>query len=354
MSPIAAEMSGSNIDTGMVGLAARMRYRADGIDGHRTPAAAETTMEHISAQTPAGIPARRIRQRLRARAHLRNRRRCSAATTRSRAVLAASIVLAAGATVALSPTTPVLADGGGDLTPDRIQAWVATQPGGGITPAGPSCEAWRLMVRDENSPAWDTALDSRIEADGIVARLHLRRCAERYQLAWIRMETPESLARTVVRELSDQSSRVLPTAELRLSPGGLAVVNLATWLAVEDPAEISITAAVPGQSITVTAWVESTVFDIIAADTDTGASTTTTVECPGTGVIWEPSLADDSARCTHTFTTVPTAPATVSASLIWRGEWRANTGARGDLSTIRGRPNQTELPVVEIVTVGRR
>ena len=309
-------------------------------------------MEHISAHTPAGIPARRIRQRLRARAHLRNRRRCTA--TRSRVALTVSIVLAAGAAVALSPTAPVLADGGGDLTPDRIQAWVATQPGGGITPAGSSCEAWRLLVRDENSPAWDTALDSRTEADGIVARLHLRRCTERYQLAWIRMETPESLARTVVRELSDQSSRVLPTAELRLSPGGLAVVNLETWLAVEDPAEISITAAVPGQSITVTAWVESTVFDIIAADTDTGASTTTTVECPGTGVIWQRSLADDSTRCTHTFTTVPTAAATVSASLIWRGEWRASTGARGDLSTIRGRPNQTELPVVEIVTVGRR
>ena len=307
--------------------------------------------------TSAHTPARLIRQRHRARRHHRNRCRRPAATSAlSRAVLTASIVLSAGISVALPTTTPVIAEGGGDLTPDRIEAWVATQPGGGITPAGPSCDAWRLMVRDENSPAWDTALDSRIEDDGIVARLYVRRCTGRYQLAWIRVETPESLARTVVRELTYQSSGVLPTPELHLAPARLAVVNLATWLAVKDPAEISITAAVPGLSMTVTAWVESTMFDIIAADIDTPAAgkTTTTVECPGTGVIWERSLADDTARCTHTFTAASPTPATVSASLIWRGEWRASTGARGDLGTIRGRPGQIELPVVEIVTVGRR
>ena len=247
----------------------------------------------------------------------------------------------------------VLADAGGELSPDRIETWVATEPGGGIAPAGPNCGPWTLLIRNEDSPAYDTVLDSRVHPDGIVARLHYRRCASRYQFAWIRDETPESLANTVLSELSDQRSRALPVPELRLSPARLAVVNLETWLAVAEIGEISISAAVPGLSMTVTAYVETTVFDITTASGETESSTIT-IECTRTGVIWERSITGEIEHCGHTFLVTPDGPAVVSASLIWAGRWRASTGAAGDLGTIRGRASQLSLPVVEIVTVGRR
>ncbi len=250
-------------------------------------------------------------------------------------------------------TTRVLADGGGELSPDRIETWVATEPGGGIAPAGPNCGPWTPLIQNEDSPVYNSVLDTRVDPDGIVARLHYRRCSSRYQFAWIRDETPESLANTVLSELSDQRSRALPTPELQLSPARLAVVNLETWLAVDDVGEISITAAIPGLSMTVTAHVETTVFDITTGP-DAAESPTITIECVRTGVIWKRSISDDVDHCGHTFVAAPDGPAVVSASLIWTGRWRSSTGASGELGTIRGRTTQMSLPVVEIVTVGRR
>jgi len=329
-----------------------VRYRADGIDGHRAAVAAEVTMEHTTTRRHRCAPTSRSDS---GEPPIRCARAVTTTVTTIAVIIAGIIAVSIGV-IAVSTavdTSQALANTGGELSPDRIETWVATEPGGGIAPVGPNCGPWKLLIRNEDSPAYDTVLDSRVHPDGIVARLHHRRCDSRYQFAWIRDETPESLASTVLSELSDQRSRALPTPKLRLSPARLAVVNLETWLAVAEIGEISISAAVPGLSMTVAAYVESTVFDITTAS-GTTESSTITIECAGTGVIWERSMTNDIEHCGHTFLVAPDGPAVVSASMIWAGRWRSSTGASGDLGTIRGRASQTSLPVVEIVTVGRR
>ncbi len=162
--------------------------------------------------------------------------------------------------------------------------------------------------------------------------------------------SPEVLAQ-VAYEAMD-----LPTGAIRWNPAlagsGATVINLATWVWVEDgPTTVAITASVPGVSATVDATLDH--LEVTAP----GA---TPARCAGSGVAWEPG-ADPSYACLLTFhrstanqpvkagQELPTA--TLTATATWTATWTSSlTTGRAplpdqDLTTV------TELPVFEVQTL---
>jgi hypothetical protein len=235
---------------------------------------------------------------------------------------------------------------GGTLTHDAISTWAAGIAGGGVRrpggASGPPCSRWAPATGI--NPVSPTDVSSfRVDPDGVTAELYFRDCGTVRQLVWVRRETARSLSRLA---LSDLRSTALVVPAVTMSPPDRGIVNLETWLAVTDPGAISVTAAIPDLSVTATARVESTTWDMGNGDL---------VVCEGVGAPWTTGTdADEPAPCGYTYTSAPTAPLRVTATLTWRASWVASNGATGDLGTVTSAITELTYPVVEIVTVGER
>jgi hypothetical protein len=162
-----------------------------------------------------------------------------------------------------------------------------------------------------------------------------------------------------VLALSDLQHRLIEAPVPELSPSTVGYVNLETWLATDDPGALSVTATIPGLSVTATATVVSTTWT--TGDTSDGTSDDTsddTVVCDGVGVAWTPSTPDDEpAPCGHTYSAHGSAvlgsePFTITVTHNWHVTWQASTGESGDLGTINGPTTTITYEVREIQTIG--
>ena len=154
---------------------------------------------------------------------------------------------------------------------------------------------------------------------------------------------PEILAESVV----DEVTRQVPLPDPAMSPTGPGVVNLGMWLAVEEPAPISVTARAGAVWATTTARLESTTFDM---------GDGTVVSCDGAGDPIPESKLDSiepSEDCGHTYTKLQRdeVPYTVTITSTWRVDWVGSGGTGGDLGTL-DRTSTVEYEVLEIQTVG--
>lgn len=224
-----------------------------------------------------------------------------------------------------------------------MTSWAVGVPGGGVRPPSPRavCTRWRPATDINDSTSPHEVAGFRVDPDGVLAVLHFRDCGDPVvrQFVWVRREPPEVVARVA---LSALSTRLLLAPEVLLSPPGEGIVNVETWLAAADPGLVSATATIPGLSVTVTATVTSTRWDLGG----------TPVTCDGTGTPWSES-AGDRAPCGHTFRR-PAANQVITARYVWGVTWRASTGASGSLDDVVSTPVVVVYPVVEIQTVGTR
>ncbi len=160
------------------------------------------------------------------------------------------------------------------------------------------------------------------------------------------------LSPTSPSDLLDEARRriTVPLPEPRLSPGGEQLVNLPTWLWLDQAswAQHEATAAVPGLSVTVTAVPELTVWTM-----GDGSAVT----CVGPGVSFDPnsSAAAQVSNCLHIYTRSsarqPDNAFEASVTVRWRLAWTVAGGAGGgDLGTI-DRTTGFVVPVAEIQTV---
>jgi hypothetical protein len=233
---------------------------------------------------------------------------------------------------------------GGAATSTSISTWAAGLSGGGVQRpggrAGPACTRWASATSINPASATDVS-SFRVDPDGVAAELHFRDCGPVRQLVWIRRETPQSLSRIA---LSDLRSRALVTPEATLSPPHRGIVNLETWLAVADPGPITVSAAIPDLSVTATAEIESTTWDMGNGDT---------VTCESVGVPWSDGTdASTPAPCGYSYTAGSGGPLDVTATVTWRASWRASDGTTGDLGTVQSAAFVTAYPVHEIETIG--
>ncbi len=241
------------------------------------------------------------------------------------------------------------ASGEGGSTP-AVSSWVIGAPGGGISrpPGASSCTGW--------SPAADIDPETqptdfgtvKVDPDGVTAILYYRDCDGRRQFVWIRQEPPEVIASLA---LDDIRTRLLEQPVPDVSPMSRGIVNLETWLAVDDPGAQSVTASIPGLSVTATAVVASTSWTF-----DDGAAPPVEVVCDGLGEPWSPADGDRPAPCGHTFTgaTRAEAPYTVAVRVTWDVSWAASNGATGTLAPIVSDAAELTYPIDEIQTIGTR
>lgn len=127
---------------------------------------------------------------------------------------------------------------------------------------------------------------------------------------------------------SDISTRVIPLPGVQTSPpaGADQLVNLPTWLWVDDWNPVSTSASEAGLTVTVTATPASVTWDMGPGQ----------VEC-GAGVAWNPGLREEqqSSDCTYTYTRSsydqPDLKYFASATMRWDVTWTASNGESGGL-----------------------
>jgi hypothetical protein len=123
-------------------------------------------------------------------------------------------------------------------------------------------------------------------------------------------------------------------------------VGVPVWLWLTSaPGELSVTAAVPGLSATVTATPTEVVWDM---------GDGIRVVCRGPGVAWVPGMPDDATNCGHTyrFTAIglPGQVFTGSVTTRWRTHWSASDGSSGTLAMLT-RSSPFTVRVVEVQAV---
>lgn len=163
-------------------------------------------------------------------------------------------------------------------------------------------------------------------------------------LDWRRVVAPDPAV--LAESVYDEVVRQVPVPEPALSPVGPGFVNLGMWLAVVEPAPISVTATAGGVWATTTAELVSTSFDM---------GDGTVVACDGAGDAIPPSemeSLEQSPVCGHTYTGVnERRPFQVTITSTWRVSWAGSGGVGGDLGTLE-RSSLLEYQVLEIQTVG--
>ncbi len=158
--------------------------------------------------------------------------------------------------------------------------------------------------------------------------------------------------------LAQRALRQLPLSRPAVAtsppPGRDQLVNLATWLWVDDGWEpLSATASVPGVSVTVTAAPQSVSWDMGTGDV---------VVCEGPGTAYDPSRREEeqATDCSYTYRRSsagqPGERYPVTATQTWSVSWSASGMAGGgDLGTA-SRSTDFSLRVAEgqaLVTDGR-
>lgn len=140
----------------------------------------------------------------------------------------------------------------------------------------------------------------------------------------------------------------VPTVPLESSPNAAAdapsFVNLPTWLWA-DPAEVFVTAAIPGLAATVTAELVDLRFSSVPAEAVTHPGNG---DCPGRGQPYRTGAG--TPPCGLTFG-APTGAATVAVDAIWHLTWTGTDGNGGDLGA-SPLGQQLTFPVHEVQVVG--
>lgn len=163
-------------------------------------------------------------------------------------------------------------------------------------------------------------------------------------LDWRRVTAPDP--RVLAESVYDEVVRQVPVPEPALSPVGPGFVNLGMWLAVTEPAPISVTATAGSVWATTSAELESTTFDM---------GDGTVVVCDGAGDPIPESQMDSlepSPVCGHTYTGINgREPFVVTITSTWRVSWNGSGGVGGDLGGL-DRASTIQYEVLEIQTVG--
>ncbi len=156
----------------------------------------------------------------------------------------------------------------------------------------------------------------------------------------------------LIRLTGDETARLVPLPKLDINPsieaGG--IVNLGMWLAIANPAPVSVTAGDPatGPFATTTATLTTSSWDMGNGDT---------VECDGPGV---PIVRDsddwnspDEGPCGYTYTwhTPDDETYTITVTTTWTVTWIASGNRSGTAPTIT-RTAEFAYDVDEIQTVG--
>ena len=213
-------------------------------------------------------------------------------------------------------------------------------------PAGVVCTPWRHAAETSGEVDVVDVGTVGVDPDGVRRNLYFRVCGTLPQYVWVRDEDPATIAAIA---LSDLQRRLIVAPVPDLSPPTIGYVNVETWLATEDPGALSVTAAIPGLSVTATATVESTSWSTGDGGDD--------IVCDGVGVAWTPARGDAAAPCGHTYTAhgadvYGSDPFTITVTHTWHVTWQASTGESGDLGTIAGPTTTLTYEVREIQTIG--
>lgn len=138
---------------------------------------------------------------------------------------------------------------------------------------------------------------------------------------------PSALAEETAQEMA------LPRAAIGMSPpqGGDQLVNLPTWLWVENWSQQSTTASLRGVAVTVTATPAEVAWDMGAGDPP--------ITC-GAGRPYDPSVpaSEQSTDCSYTYRRSsfgqPDERFVATASMRWAITWTSSTGAGGTFPLI--------------------
>jgi hypothetical protein len=141
----------------------------------------------------------------------------------------------------------------------------------------------------------------------------------------------------------------IPLPDINLNPGADRdqVVNVATWMWVDDWAPVSASASAGGVTVTVTATPTHVEWDM---------GDGTIVDCAGPGTPYDERRPADeqTTDCSHTYrrssASQPDQRYRVDATSHWHVTWTSSTGESGDFGDV-GRTSSIRVRVAEIQTV---
>lgn len=219
---------------------------------------------------------------------------------------------------------------------------------GGGSNSSNGCTSWARY-----DPATDPdlhALSPRPDANGDLWFLYIRTCSGVIQQTWIKEATSADAAAAAHAEVTKRLPHLAPQLAPPLATGG--VVNVNTWIGLDPPAAVSVTATLPGLWATVTA----NAYDVSWSPGDGS-----TVDCGNLGVVWHPGMAKtwDDAPCGWTpkypsltqFTNATDLAYHGQFQVKWHVTWTGSDGRSGayDDLTIT---TPTVYKVSEIQTIG--
>lgn len=141
--------------------------------------------------------------------------------------------------------------------------------------------------------------------------------------------------------------------EPRFSPPNQTFPNFDTWLWTNDLPTQTASATAAGVTITVSAKLSATKYEINAVPGVTSHDDGVVITCTGAPTAYDPAKPDrdQSTSCHHRFA-APTRDLTIDTTATWRLTWTATNGTTGDLGTI-DRTTTTPYRVQEKETVIR-
>jgi hypothetical protein len=261
--------------------------------------------------------------------------------------LSAAVVAALVAILATS-VDPVAADTTGNATTDNggIEHGVSIRldipPRRGVaSDRTPPCD-YNWM--DYPSDATVTNVDGTdLVGDGTGQWFMLRCNDELVRVVYVRPGTPA--------EMADQAQRYMPIPAplARFAPPEQQIVNLATWLWIDEQRWFPLrsTVAIPGVSVAVVA-------EPVAVDWTTGDGTV--VVCEGPGTAFDPTASTPQVSdCTHTFArssaAQPEGTYAASVTVRWHATWTVQGAVGGGDLGIVARTVQVRTRVGEVQAV---
>jgi len=210
------------------------------------------------------------------------------------------------------------------------------------------CTPW--VQYDPLKDPWLHALSPRADANGELWYLYLRTCIDVQQTAWIKLTTSADAAAAGHAEVTKRLPHLAPQLAPPLATGG--IVNVNTWIGLDPPAPVSVTATLPGLWATVTA----AAYDVLWTPGDGS-----TVDCGNLGVVWHPgkskTLHDAPCGWTPKYPSLPKFTNTDDLAyhghfdVTWRIIWTGSDGRSGTYDDIVV-TTPTIYKVSEIQTIG--
>lgn len=141
--------------------------------------------------------------------------------------------------------------------------------------------------------------------------------------------------------------------EPRFSPPNQTFPNFDTWLWTNDLPTQTASATAAGVTVTVSAKLTTTKYEINAAPGEVSRDDGVVVTCTGPPKAFDSAVPvrDQTTACHHRFA-APTRDLTIDTTATWRLTWSATNGTTGDLGTI-DRTTTTPYRVQEKETVIR-